>query len=295
MNLVAIIRLLRPHHWVKNALLFIPLVAAHAYLDVEAWKLLLVAFVAMSLVSSGVYVFNDLVDAKADKQNNYKRNRPLAAGIISFRMAGIVGTACLVLGLLLSLFNEPGVTYLLLFYVFLNGAYSLRLKRVVILDVLCLTSFYIIRIWIGSSATGIPISEWLIAFSMFLFLSLAFVKRYVELDNAMSAGHGEISGRSYRSDDASMLRYFGISAAYLAILVLALYIHDEQSQKLYDNHLVLWLLCPTMLYWISRIWMLANRRELHEDPILYALHDRVSYVVLGVIAFIVLYALPRFG
>jgi 4-hydroxybenzoate polyprenyltransferase len=173
-------------------------------------------------------------------------------------------------------------------YYVLTWAYSLRLKRAASVDVMTLAGLYTIRIIAGSAATNIPLSFWLLAFSVFIFLSLGFVKRYTELDDARLAGNTAASGRGYTAADLPLVMTLGVAAGYCTVVVMALYINSTDSQLLYRHNKPLWLICPLLLYWISRVWLLTTRGQMHDDPVVFALRDRLSLVVLGLLGLVVL-------
>ncbi len=268
--------MLRIHQWAKNLLLFVPLIASHRVTEGVLFMALVVAFLAFSLGASAIYVINDLFDLTSDRLHFRKRYRPLASGRIPIP-AGMASCALLfgasiALGMLLPL---PFLGLLVL-YLATSTAYTFVFKRKLMVDVLCLAGLYTLRILAGGAAVGVEISFWLLVFSMFLFLSLAFVKRYSELA-ALSREHGGyLSGRGYQQVDLEMIRSVGPASGYLAVLVLCLYLHDPASATLYRHPRVLWLLCPTVLYWITRIWFLAQRGQMHSDPVVFALTDARS-------------------
>jgi 4-hydroxybenzoate polyprenyltransferase len=281
--------MLRVHQWAKNLLLFVPLIAAHR---LREWPLLvavLVASLAFSFGASAIYIINDVIDLASDRHHARKRLRPLASGRVSIR-AGIGASALLLcaaiaLGALLR-WQFLGV---MLAYLATATAYTFLLKKKLIVDVLCLAGLYTLRILAGGAAPDVPISFWLLVFSMFLFLSLAFVKRYSELELVTRENGRSLAGRNYERADLDMLRSVGPASGYLAVLVLCLYLNDPKSAMLYHHPEVLWLLCPTVLYWITRIWFLAQRGQMHSDPVLFALTDKKS-LVTGLVAAAILAA-----
>ena len=279
-------RLLRIHQWSKNLLLFIPLVMAHRLAD---WRLVfasMVAFLAFSLGASSIYLLNDLFDLTSDRMHPRKRFRPMASGRISIR-AGF--TASLLLfssSIALAAFRLPFLQILLV-YIAVSIAYTFILKQSLILDVLCLAGLYTLRIVAGGAVTGIPISVWLLAFSMFLFLSLAFVKRYTELATHTVSRNETLHGRGYCAIDLDMIRSVGPASGYLAVLVICLYLNDSESIALYRDPGLLLLLGPVIFYWISRVWFLAQRGQMHSDPVVFALKDRQSLVAALACAIII--------
>jgi 4-hydroxybenzoate polyprenyltransferase len=270
-------KLLRMHQWAKNLLLFVPLLMAHR---LGEWPLVLasmVAFVAFSLGASSIYILNDLIDLASDRMHPRKRFRPLASGRISIRAGMAACTLLLATSIALAAFRLPFLRILLL-YLITSTAYTFILKKKLMIDVLCLAGLYTLRIVAGGAATDIPISPWLMAFSMFLFLSLAFVKRYTELAG-MSASQGDlIHGRNYRAIDLDMVRSVGPASGYIAVLVVCLYLNDRESAIVYRHPNWLLLLCPVILYWISRVWFLAQRDQMNSDPVVFALRDQKSLI-----------------
>lgn len=267
------LRALRPHQWAKNLLVFLPMLTAH--LPGALWPSI-VAFVAFSLTASSVYLINDLADLRSDRRHPRKRLRPFAAGEISLAKGAQLAVALLGAAIALSLAALPlpfmGV---LLGYFAATLAYSFWLKRKLILDVLTLAGLYTMRILAGAAATGIPLSPWMLGFSMFLFLSLAAVKRQAELTDQLKEGR-ESAGRAYEIEDLPILRSMALSAAYAAILVFALYINSETVVQLYRSPELLWLICPLLLYWTTRAVMKAHRGLMTDDPIVFAATDHVS-------------------
>ena len=269
---------LRLHQWLKNFLIFVPLVAAH---QLHSWPLLLnaaLAFFMFSLCASSVYLLNDLLDLNEDRRHPRKRLRPFAAGTLSLK-SGIIAFPLLLLTAFIGSFLllPPMFSAGLAFYYVVTLGYSLALKRVVIVDVVTLATLYTIRIIAGSLATGISPTFWLLAFSMFMFLSLALVKRYAELHMVRARGSdAKISGRGYYPSDLEMLSSLGAASGYLSVMVLALYIQDASTLHLYRHPQFIWLACPLLLFWVSRTWMLTHRGQMHDDPVVFAVKDRIS-------------------
>jgi 4-hydroxybenzoate polyprenyltransferase len=277
------------HQWLKNLLVFVPLLAAHRVLD--STLLAVLAFAAFSLCASGVYLLNDLLDLKSDRRHHSKRNRPLAAGKLPL-LGGLLAAPVLTLAAFaVALAVSPLFALVLGGYWLTTLAYSLQLKRKVMLDVLLLAALYTARIIGGAVAIMVEPSFWLLAFSMFMFLSLALLKRYTELAALLADGRDKASGRGYRVDDLPLLQSFGAASGYGAVLVLALYINSPESLELYTRPYALWLLCPMLLYWISRAWFVAHRGEMHDDPVVYAATDRFSLGVATVGGLVLLAAL----
>lgn len=285
------LRALRLHQWLKNLLVFLPLLAAHRAFDLPALLDAALAFVAFGFCASGVYVLNDLLDLGADRTHPRKRQRPFAAGELPLAQGLVVAPLLALCGFALALLLSPAFAGVLFGYYALTLAYSLRLKRIVMLDVVTLAALYTVRIVAGGIATATPLSFWLLAFSMFLFLSLALLKRYTELTAVLGSGGERASGRGYSVGDLPLLQSLGGGAGYLAVLVFALYIHSAASETLYRRPHFLWLLCPLLLYWISRAWMLAHRGNMHDDPVVFAATDQVSLGIAALSAAIVIGAI----
>jgi 4-hydroxybenzoate polyprenyltransferase len=285
-SLVSLLKAMRLHQWMKNLLVFVPLMAAHQYGDAERDVLALMAFVVFSLTASSVYLLNDLVDVQDDRHHTRKRSRPFASGALSLITGWVLWPVLLLVATVLSVLFMPVLfTVSLSVYFVLTVAYSLQLKQMAVVDVLTLAALYTLRIIAGAAAIAVAVSFWLLLFSMFIFLSLALIKRYSELKVARDAGKsGALRGRGYEPDDLELVSSLGGSSGFIAVLVLALYIQDGQAAHLYATPQLIWLACPVMLFWISRAWLIAHRGRMHDDPIVFALKDKVSY---GVGAFMV--------
>ena len=286
-------RALRPQQWVKNALLVVPLLLSHRVREGHRAVDVVLGVIAFCLAASAIYILNDLLDRKTDRVHPTKRHRPFASGALGATAGAIAGTVLLLAALLLSsLFLSRRFVLLVLAYALLAMLYSLYLKRKVMIDVLCLAALYTLRIIAGGEAAAVVVSQWLLAFSMFLFLSLAFAKRYAELNlmKGIQGGEGLVGGRGYLASDLELIRSVGPASGYLCVLVLGLYINGPDVLKIYEHPTLLWLLCPVLLYWITRIWFVAHRGQLADDPLSFALRDRISYlcgiliVVIAVVA-----------
>ncbi len=250
------------------------------------------AAAAFCFAASGAYVLNDLLDLEADRRHRTKRHRPFAAGILP-RSAGLALLPIL-LGAALALAlatRSADFLGLLGLYLALTTAYSVRLKRIPVLDVLLLAGLYTLRVLAGIAASEVRFSAWLLAFSMFLFLSLAFLKRHAELSLLAAGAPDADNRRGYRRSDREWLGSMGGASGYLSVLVLALYVNSDQVAALYHHPALLWLICPLLLFWISRMWLLAHRGQLEEDPIVATVRDRTSYAVGALVALILLAAL----
>lgn len=284
----ALVRALRPHQWTKNALLFAPIALAHQLHDLERLLSVALATVAFCGVASGTYVLNDLLDLDADRRHPRKRLRPFASGALSIR-TGVVTAGVLLAasGALAAALLAASAAALLGLYAVATLAYSLRLKQQLFIDVLLLAGLYTLRVMAGGAAAGVPVSPWLLAFSTFFFLSLAFLKRYVELLQAQQARDPGLAGRAYRIEDLGLVETMGVAAGYLSVLVLCLYVSNAEIHVLYRAPGLLWAICPVMLYWVTRIWFLARRGVVSEDPVLFAARDRASLVCVALLAAVV--------
>jgi 4-hydroxybenzoate polyprenyltransferase len=283
------IRAMRPHQWAKNLLLFVPLVAAHRLYDLPSLGSSLLAFAAFCLVASSAYLLNDLLDLGADRAHPRKRLRPLASGRLSIPAGAALWAVTLGAGAALAAMLPGEFQATLAAYLLLTVAYSYGLKRAAILDVISLATLYVVRIVAGTFAIEVGISFWLLAFAMFLFYSLALVKRYAELVSLEDEGIGTAPGRGYHGHDAEVVLAIGSASAMVSALVLALYINGE-SANLYRHPAMLWFLCPILLYWISRIWLLAARGEMDDDPVLFAVRDAPSYFAAATGAAVIYFA-----
>lgn len=273
---------LRLHQWLKNLLIFVPLLAGHRLDSPRIIGVALLAFLAFGLCASSVYLLNDLLDLQDDRHHPVKCKRPLAAGTLPLLWGLGLCPVLLSVAFAIALAFLPWhFSAVLLGYYVLTLAYSLALKRRVMVDVVTLAALYTTRIIAGAAAISIHLTFWLLAFSMFFFLSLALVKRYTELYSTLKAGREKARGRGYLSGDLSVVSSLGTSSGYISVLVLALYIQDTHTAALYRHPQYIWLACPLMLYWISRTWMIAHRGIMHDDPIVFAARDRVSLIVVA--------------
>lgn len=284
------LRAIRVHQWLKNVLVFVPLLAAHRLSDAAAIREAVLAFFAFSFCSSAVYIINDLLDLTADRLHKRKMNRPFASGKIPVPL-GLLGAGFLLASaMLVCAFLAPIFAIVLTAYFLLTCLYSFWLKGQVIVDVMLLASLYTSRILAGAAATAIVPSFWLLAFSMFVFLSLALIKRYSEMQALHLEMKVEAAGRGYSVNDEPVLLSLGTSAGYGAVLILALYVNSVDLEGLYPNRWALWLMLPPILYWISRAWLKAHRGELHDDPIVFAVTDRQSWALVVCLAGVLWFA-----
>ncbi len=296
------LKAIRLHQWAKNALIFLPLLLAHVWHAAHPAGPILgavIAFFAFGLCASATYIVNDLLDIEADRRHHSKQRRPFAAGNLSAISGVMVLVTFLAISLVLML-ALPRIVALtgspllhwwspvawLLIYAVTTTAYSFALKRVVLVDVIVLSLLYTIRIFAGSAASGVPVSNWLGGFSIFFFLSLAFVKRFAELESLRLRDKAPSNGRGYLLSDIEQLRSFGTSAAYASVVVLMLYISSLDT-RLYHHAGRLWFLLPVFLLWVMQLWLLASRGELNEDPVVYAITDKRSLLLGVVVALVV--------
>lgn len=280
------IRAFRPHHWLKNILVFIPLITSHQIDNPQLILRTLLAFIAFSLCASGVYLLNDLLDIPADRRHPRKCKRPFAAASISIKTGTLLIPALTFTAFAIGLFLTMPFVYVLAVYLTCTVLYSIWLKKMVLIDVITLAFLYTIRILAGGAAVNIVPSFWLLSFSIFVFFSLALIKRSSELLQVQSLKQNKLDGRGYWIDDINIIQSFGIASGYMSVLVLALYINSDNVRLLYKHPQVIWLLCPLLLYWISRMWLITNRGTMHDDPLLFAIRDRTSHAlaILGVVA-----------
>lgn len=286
-RLTSWVRAFRLHQWTKNVLVLVPALAAHRILEPSTLVQVGVAFFSFSLAASGNYLLNDLLDLDADRAHATKHRRPFASGDLQIHEGVLLSTLLMVTGTILGgLVLGPVFLTVLLAYLLVSFWYSLALKRHAMVDIMCLAALYTLRIIAGSAATEIEPTFWLLAFSMFLFLSLAAAKRVTELRALVAKGRSTTAGRGYEVDDLPLLLTFGVAAGYVSVLVMALYVQSG-AEALYAEPRLLWLICPVLLYWISRIWLKTYRGQLDEDPVVFALTDRPSLLAATVCAILI--------
>ncbi len=290
-RLAVFLKALRVTQWVKNILVFVPLLMAHKIAEPALAPQAICAFLVFSLCASSVYIVNDLLDLESDRQHPRKKNRPFAAGALEIKTGVLLAPLLLVSSFVISFKFLPLLfTALLALYLVLTTAYSFYLKRLLIVDVLILAGLYTLRVLAGGIAVEVFISPWLLAFSSFFFLNLAVVKRYAELRMMQERQQARSSGRGYIVDDNELLRSIGPTAGYLSVLVLMLYINSKEVTVLYKHPTVLWQIAPFLLYWITRIWFMAHRGQMDDDPIVFAVKDPLSYAVGAVVVVILVLA-----
>ena len=266
-----LLKAMRPYQWTKNILVFIPLLTAHRLLVPTAWAQATIMFVAFCAAASGIYLINDMVDIWADRAHRRKRLRPFASGTLSLATGGCTAVALIVVGLLLSW--SVNTEWLVGLYVTTSVSYSLYFKVLPLVDVFLLSSLYTMRLFGGGEATGYHLSLWLLGFSSFLFLSLALLKRVEE----MASGTPRAGRRGYGPNDAAILQLFGVASTFTSSVVLALFVQHQAEVQSYASPGLLWLIVPLLLFWQARMWLAGSRGYMHDDPIIYAAHDRVSW------------------
>ncbi|NRB41356.1 MAG: UbiA family prenyltransferase [Pseudomonadales bacterium] len=271
------LKAMRVHQWVKNVLIAVPIITSHQFSS-DYFLLVALGFLAFSLAASSVYVLNDLLDLESDRQHPSKCKRPFAAGTLSVLQGCVMFPVLLLASAAISAFLPVPFLIALALYYFLTLIYSFKIKRVIMLDTIMLAALYTMRIIAGTLLIAVDFSFWLLAFSMFIFLSLALVKRYTELVLMKKSGALKTIGRGYHADDDSMIASLGAASGYIAVMVFALYVDSTAVTGLYVSPPILWLACPILLYWISRVWILAHRGEMDDDPIVFAVKDPQSLV-----------------
>lgn len=276
--LVTLIRAVRMHQWAKNILVFLPIVLAHS-LGKKSLGMTAAAFGCFSLAASATYILNDLLDIEADRLHPQKRRRAFASGDLPVPTGAVLALVLLAASLAGAAFLPVRFLAYLLVYLAVTISYSLVLKRIAIVDVLVLAGLYALRVLAGAAATSTLVSPWLAAFAIFLFFSLAVAKRFSELENIRGRGSVPANGRGYLLGDLEQLRSFGTASGYASIVIFALYINGSAVASLYRHPARMWLIVPLLILWLSRIWLLASRGELNEDPVVFALTDWMSLLI----------------
>jgi 4-hydroxybenzoate polyprenyltransferase/phosphoserine phosphatase len=279
-GLGVVVRMLRCHQWLKNGLIAVPLVLGHEVLDIPSVVAVLLAMIAFSATASAIYILNDIFDLEADRAHKRKRRRPFAAGQVSIPAGLGIMLALLAAAGVICLFLPPLFAVVLGAYLIATTAYSMALKRMLLIDIFTLAGLYTMRLVAGAAATGIEASFWLLAFSGFFFISLALVKRYVELVTTAVPVGERIAGRGYRTEDSAIIMQAGVASAFVATLVLALYIDSAAVRELYGNPWMIWPLAPIVLYINLRVWVLAIRNEMDEDPVVFIARDWRSQIMV---------------
>lgn len=285
------LKTVRIHQWVKNALLAVPLLTSHQVFDLNLIALCLLGFLAFSLAASSVYVLNDLMDLSSDRQHPSKKHRPFAAGDLSILQGLVLFPLLLALSALLCLFLPLDFFIVLAAYYAITVAYSFKLKQIILLDTVTLAVLYTMRIIAGTVLISVHFSFWLLAFSIFIFLSLALLKRYTELITLRNNHQTTTIGRGYHVEDQGIIGPLGTAAGYIAVLVLALYLNSDAVVMLYQHASVLWLACIILLYWISRMWLISHRGQMDDDPIFFAIKDKTSLITVIIIFIVFLVAI----
>lgn len=286
----AMFRAMRPHQWLKNMLLFLPVLAAHALTLVTLGQVML-GILSFSLVASSVYLLNDLLDLEADRAHPRKCRRPLASGALPIKTGMAMVPLLLIGGGLAAAFLPPVFALVLIGYYALTISYSLWLKRKAIVDICALAALYALRVMAGAAAVGISLSVWLLAFSAFLFFSLAAVKRQAELVDMQQRGKTAASGRGYRVGDLPVVQQMAITSGFVAVLVLMLYYNDQDLAARSNYPVLLWGTCLILLYWVSRMSLMAHRGQMDDDPVVFAARDRISLVAIVVMVIFYMVAL----
>ncbi|HEX3487336.1 MAG TPA: UbiA family prenyltransferase [Micropepsaceae bacterium] len=273
-KLRAVLKAARPYQWVKNLLILVPIATAHALNDASAWISAGWTFAAFCATASGIYIFNDLSDLKADRLHARKRRRPFASGTLSLPLGLVLTGVLLSAGAIFAVLS--GAMWVVALYAVTSISYSMWLKEFPLVDIFVLAGLYTLRLFAGGEATGHPVSFWLLGFSSFFFLSLALVKRVSEM---MAVSGTSAARRGYMATDVPVLQLMGIASGFTAIVILSLFVQDEATSLLYSSPALLWCIVPLMLFWLCRIWLSTARGYMHDDPIVYAAKDWVSWLV----------------
>ncbi|UCI04973.1 UbiA family prenyltransferase [Mesorhizobium sp. B1-1-8] len=277
-----LVKMLRVHQWLKNSLIAVPMVLSHEYFNIGMIWQCVVAFVSFSAVASAIYIINDFFDLALDRKHPSKRNRPFASGALSIPFGFGAIAMLLATGIAAGCLLPIQFLGVLGGYMVITTAYSLSFKRMLLIDVLTLAGLYTVRVMAGAAATGVDVSFWLLAFSIFFFLSLALVKRFVELRTTAIAPGERIAGRGYRTEDQEIVAQAGMASAFSSALVLALYMDSPAVRELYPHPWVMWPLAPIVLYLTMRVWILARRDEMNDDPVVFIIRDWRSQIVVAV-------------
>ncbi|UUM32245.1 UbiA family prenyltransferase [Vibrio japonicus] len=272
---------LRVHQWLKNLLIFVPLMVSGGFTDINNITTAVYAFFAFSFLASATYILNDLLDLESDRAHSQKKFRPLAAGTISIKNGVLAGFILLLFSFAVSVSLGSQFSIVLLAYLSLTVFYSIKLKQHVAMDVVALALLFTIRILAGAAAIGVVVSFWLLAFSIFIFLSLALVKRCSEIQSMESEGKQRAKGRDYTINDYAILNSFGASSALLSVLMFCFYINNNVLTNQYQHPNILWLIVPALCYWLMRMWIKTHRGEMHHDPIVFSMKDKGSLATIG--------------
>lgn len=288
-NHIIFLKSIRIHQWAKNLLVFVPLITSHNFTDLNSLINSMVAFLSFCFCASSAYLLNDLIDLDDDRHHPNKKYRPLAAGELSLKTGMLAMPVLLCFSLLVSFLVNPILCVLLGFHFSLTFIYSFYLKKIPLVDVLTLALLYTLRIFFGAVAISVAVSQWLLSFSIFLFISLGFIKRTVELSQTIG-DEIQAHSRGYLSSDLDLLNIFGIASGYISIIVFALYIDSDNVKILYRNPQMLWTICIFLFYWISRMWLKVKRGEMYDDPVFFAIKDKTSYIISILIIVAILFS-----
>jgi 4-hydroxybenzoate polyprenyltransferase len=276
------IKMLRLHQWAKNVLVLVPILTSHMF-SLHNIASGLLAFIAFSLCASSVYILNDLVDIQADRAHPTKRRRPFASGDVSILKGSLLGVALLSIAMMLAAFVNLQFLGVLAAYFAVNLLYSFSLKRKMIIDVVTLGGLYTVRVLAGAVVIGVVVSEWLMAFSMFMFMFLAIIKRHSEMVMRLNAGLSDPTNRNYKAVDINVLAALAAAAGYSSVIVFALYIASDSAKSLYTHGQYLWFVCPLLLYWVARTIMMSQRQHISDDPLIFALRDKVTWWIAAIV------------
>ena len=278
-KLFNIFKITRPYQWVKNILIFIPMLMSHQ-LTIDNFILSIKAFIIFSLIASSIYVINDIADLESDKKHPYKKHRPLAAGLINLNQCKILIFILLLISSFFLLSTNLNFFFLIISYFIISNLYTFLFKKYIYVDLLILSMLYTLRIIAGGVITDISVSIWLLSFSVFFFISLASVKRQIEIMNLKKVNEKKISGRGYSLQNENTINKISIFSGCISILVLIFYINSPQILKLYSSPIFLWGMAFMMFFWITRIIYIAKKGKIKDDPIVYAINDKISYLCL---------------
>ena len=284
----AVFKAIRMYQWVKNSLLFVPILMSQQFTNIDAVLDVIMAFLSFSLLASATYIVNDLIDIPNDREHIRKKNRPLASGNISIPTAILMSLVLFIIAFIIAFNINIPFVYGLVFYLVLTLLYSFQLKSYILIDTIALALLYTTRIFVGALVINITPSLWLIAFSMFIFLSLALVKRCSELQTLIADEKIRTPGRDYTVPDTYILACMGVASGFISVLIVILYLNDTQSISQYRYPEILWLVCPLLLYWVGRMWIKTFRDEMHDDPIVFTIKDKGSLICISCIFAIII-------
>jgi len=281
-SFAAIVKAVRAHQWLKNLLVFVPIITSQQFMAPGALINTIIMFFCFGAVASFGYIVNDLLDLQSDRIHQSKKNRPFASGTLSISQGLIIGVVLLALATTACLFLPPACILVLTGYLALTIFYSLYLKTKIMMDVVALGALFTLRVIGGAAAIETELSFYLLSFSIFLFSSLGMVKRYAELYNLRAQNLLTAHGRGYRVEDMAPVRIIGISLGYMSVFVMGEYINSPLIAEYYSKPKFIWLLFPLITYWLGRLWLLANRGEVNEDPLIFAIKDKVSLLIAAI-------------